>query len=97
MDHDKAMDRKINALIADSMVLVATPDNDNDLIVGYVIFDKSILHFVYIKKDFRQMGFATELIKQSLVNETIVTHLSKFSHYLLKAEYSYNPFKIPNY
>lgn len=101
IDHDKAMDKKINALVAESVVLVATPENDSDLIVGYILFGFDILHYCYVKKDFRQMGVASRLLKETDLNssfEVTSTHLSKFSHLILSKltkSYTYNPFKIP--
>lgn len=99
-EHDKAMDRKINQLVTDSSVLIATPQDDIDLIVGYLIFDDESLHYVYVKKDFRQMGIALSLIKSVEIEnrfQLVYTHLSKYSQYItnkLPPDAYYNPFKL---
>lgn len=98
IDHDKAMDRKINELIASSVVLVACPEDDPELIVGYAIFSFETLHYIYIKQAFRKMGFAHELFKSCTMpeNSITITHINKpaldiIEHLNLKFEF--NPFK----
>jgi hypothetical protein len=99
-EHDKAMDRKINQLVTDNSVLIATPLDDIELIVGYLICNDDCLHYVYVKKDFRQMGIAFKLIKSfgiENVSQLAYTHLSKYSHYItnkLPPDAHYNPFKL---
>jgi hypothetical protein len=98
-DHDKAMDRKINSMLTESMVLMATPEDDSDLIVGYMIFNQECLHYLYVKKDFRSMGISLLLLKSVDIDnhsQLIITHLSKYSHFItskLNPNYTYNPFK----
>lgn len=94
-DHDFAMDRRINDLIAESVVLIACPEDDPDTIVGYLIYVHEILHYIYIKRDFRMMGIANELVKSSgLKDEIFFTHTSKDYLYIIKAFKfaTYNPF-----
>ena len=94
-DHDLAMDRKINSLIGESVVLVACPEDDPELIVGYLIGVHNVLHYIYVKKDFRQMGVCNELLKYSnLPHDIFVTHLSKNSAHITSkfVEYTYNPY-----
>jgi GNAT superfamily N-acetyltransferase len=103
LDHDKAMDRKINAMLAQSITLVACPESDPDVIVGYVIFTNDCLHYIYVKKSFRGMGVGTDLIKsctfepdESGRRYVTASHLTQEGVAMLNRLFlwSYNPYKV---
>lgn len=73
---------------AQCLVCVA-PDEDNQ-IIGYVVFDEDTIHFCYVKHVFRKMG-----VGKKLMAETGKPHF--FSHYTKFAKYLnhgliYNPY-----
>lgn len=99
IDHDRAMDKKINEMILSSVVLVAVPEHDTDLIVGYIIFTYDCCHYVYVKNDFRMIGIATELFKAADIptDSLIVSHLSKNFIQINNSKnitFEYNPYKL---
>ena len=68
----------IEVILRRSNVLVATPKDDLTLIVGYMCHQPEVIHFVYVKKPFRQMGIATELLRAAgLSSRATVTHWTK--------------------
>jgi ribosomal protein S18 acetylase RimI-like enzyme len=58
---------KVQRLVGESNIQVACFEKDQDLIYGYVIYsmidDILVLHWVNVKKPFRRMGIAKELLK----------------------------------
>lgn len=43
--------------------VLVTPDN-TDTILGYVVYDKGAVHWIYIKRDFRESGLAKLLLER---------------------------------
>lgn len=64
----------VNNLLTRSTVRVACLEDDQDVIVAYVVYSGNCLHWVYVKKDWRKLGIATALIPDSI---EVVTHLTK--------------------
>lgn len=64
-------------------VIIVTSTQDPDLIIGYCIVEKPkdfeavILHFIYIKKDFRTLGIAKELVSRVTKPERSVFYTHK--------------------
>ena len=62
------MTRAINRLCDRAEVRVASDPLDEDTLVGFAAFTRSAsgaaeLHYVYVKRDFRQMGIARDLLE----------------------------------
>lgn len=51
--------------------VLVTPDN-HDTILGYIVYEKNVVHWIYIKRDFRESGLAKLLIDR-LPGPTILT------------------------
>lgn len=49
-------------LLAKCTVEVVTPEGKDDLILGYAVYEPGVVHWVYVKKDFRKNGIAKMLI-----------------------------------
>lgn len=49
-------------LLQRSQCLVICLREDEDAILGYVVFEKDVLHFVYVKEAWRKHGIATRLV-----------------------------------
>ena len=81
----------IASLISRSNIVIATPEDDETTIIGYVVFDKESVHFAYIKYPFRKMGIARNL--RELLPETI-----KYAtiHHAIndKMKLIFNPLKV---
>jgi len=67
-------------LLQESDVLVATPNDDTNLIYGWICYkelDNSlILHYIDVKFAFRRFGIATALINQLSHKPVSVSHLT---------------------
>lgn len=55
-------------------VRIACLIDDPDTIIGYIITEPQILHWVYVRNDWRNIGIARDLIPDNI---TYVTHLTK--------------------
>jgi hypothetical protein len=59
----RAQKPAVDALIADGETLVATPRKDTTRVMGWICFKRpDILHFIFVKKDFRLGKIARQLI-----------------------------------
>ena len=77
-------------------IRVASPKNEPDLIIGYSILSKdfSIVHWVYVKKDWRGKKVGKALLPSA---PTSVSHLTDALKDVLKTKYPntiFNPFKL---
>lgn len=99
--HHQVIDR---ILARGAKVLIATPENDEHTILGYIVYEPYnalVLHFCYVKMPFRRFGVAHKLLSPLLseagLNGTLVT----FSHWTKdmdwaseKLKLQYNPYLI---
>lgn len=82
---------KLERIMKDSRtdIRVACLIEDPSVIVGYAVTAPSTLHWVYVKKDWRQIGLAKALVPPGTQT---ATHLSKLGERLKPSHWSYNPF-----
>lgn len=71
----------INNLLDNNKCIVAADLQDSDLIYGFVIYEiaptTDILHYCYIRKDFRNNGIVHLMIKQCQKNDILaISHLT---------------------
>lgn len=87
----------IDNLLSKSTVLVACLENDEEIVFGYIVYEEDIIHYVFIKESFRQMGIAKMLVKQFLVLPDKCTHETFIADAIIK-KYNliYNPFLLYN-
>lgn len=63
------MERTVRRLCSRATVRIACDPTDEDTIVGFCAFSQPAanasaeLHYIYVKKDFRGMGYARDLLK----------------------------------
>lgn len=83
--------RVISALLKKSKTIIACLKDDPDNIVGYSVSSPSTLHWIHVKKDWRNIGIAKDLIPDSLDS---VSHLTRIAIEILKKhpEIKFNPF-----
>lgn len=83
---------KIKELLKTAQCFVCVaPDEDNQ-IIGYIVFDKDSLHYCYVKQVFRKMGVAREL-KSKAIGLEAYSHHTRYSRYLNKG-LQYDPYKF---
>lgn len=70
-------------------VRIAGFDLDEYTILGYSVYEGDTLHWVYVKKAWREMGVAKLLVKPT-TNK--ITHLTKLGKKLKRPEWSFDPF-----
>jgi len=88
----------IEHALKESYVLVAYPNTDPDVILGYLVWESTpIVHYLYIKESFRDEGLATYMIHTiaSDLSKLTVTHLTDsvcVEHVRKKYDLIYNPY-----
>lgn len=81
----------VDALLDRSEIRVAVLAETPDVILGYSITNGPILHWVFVKKAWRNQGIAKQLVGQI----TAVTHLTKPGQSIkIKKGLTYNPFLL---
>jgi len=88
----------IDRILSDSETLVASADEDDETIIGYIIFEPNVVHYLFVKEAFRNLGIAKELIGQALAGKMEFTYTSRTHHIreIIKKYpgITFNPFKL---
>ena len=77
-----AHNKTVNGLLDNCQCVVVCDGEDEDLIYGFVIYqqmkDWDVLHYVYVRKDFRGRGIGKDLIKtaKSGNDQVAISHLT---------------------
>lgn len=75
------------------LVAVAALKSNADVILGYSITeeiqDKNVVHWVYVKEDFRRIGIAKDLLPSKL---DVCTHLTSMGKQLKPKSVVFDPF-----
>lgn len=81
----------IEALLSRAVVKVVCLADEPDVVLGYAIVspDQTALHWVFVKKAWRKMGIARQLVP-STVNT--VTHLTRIGETIMPSDWKFNPF-----
>lgn len=94
--------RLIERLLQTSNCHVAVDGDDESIIVGYLIESVeqsvNVVHYIYVKKDFRNMGIAESLLRHANIgrgNNIMFTHAT-VSGFALAQGYGafYNPYLL---
>jgi hypothetical protein len=75
-----------------STIRVACLKEDQDVCLGYSVFEEDILHFVFVKSNFRRLGLATLLMPKTIKT---VTQMTSKGYLMMKRRFpeaSFNPF-----
>lgn len=90
----KHQDNLIKTLLATKQSLVVCMEDDPTHILGYIVFEPSIIHYLYIKQPFRMNGFARSLIQAAAPNamSLTITHYSRSVSYIKNIKITYNPY-----
>lgn len=84
----------IDQLVTDSGILVLADDETEDVILAWCAYEGRTLHYVFVREDFRGLGYARDLLSQ-------VPTLRAYSHRTidwqrisprLAKSWDYNPF-----
>jgi ribosomal protein S18 acetylase RimI-like enzyme len=72
--------------------LIACAEDDENQILGYIITEKEILHYIYVKGMFRKLGIGSKLMSK-LNSEVVHTHYTQpIKHFSHRYKLIYNPY-----
>lgn len=88
----KEHQEKIKHLLKDATVVVCNPPDDENQIIGYLVYKGDCLHFCYVKNVFRRIGIANKLM-------ALAPGLKTYSHHTTYARHitggmTYNPYRF---
>ncbi len=78
-------------------VLIAALKEDEDIIIGYLVAEPGVLHYVFVKDAFRKLGVARSLYEASFpdTNFTTHTHWTRTASPIIQTlKLDYNPFLL---
>lgn len=83
-------------------VLIATPTNDPEIILGFLVTEKmdqdQVIHFIFVKEELRNMGIGRRLIEESKIDldKVFFTHWTYSVNDLIKKypNISYDPYRV---
>ena len=77
-------------------VVIATMQDDQDMILGYSIINHDVLHFAYVKDAYRKQGIASMMVKICPFNQIYESNLTKLGRTIMasKAAVHVEDFKI---
>lgn len=85
----------------EALVLVATPSDDSNTILGYLVMERqgeqAVIHFAYVKTSFRKLGIAKQLMGIDIrPNERVeFTHWTRDMDWAQeKFKLTYNPYRL---
>jgi len=72
-----------------SNVVVSCLEEDPDVVLGYAVYSGEVLHWVYVKRAWRGLGIAKELVPPTCKVSTSLTKVGKVCN---KGRLVFNPF-----
>lgn len=76
--YDSSQGQLIDRLLQRSAVIVLCSPSDESEVFGYVVFERlgtrAVLHWLYVKHPFRQLGFARRLFNAARGDCALTTH-----------------------
>lgn len=90
-EYNKVIDHLLNS----STIKVACLDDDPLIILGYAVFDRDNIHYIFVKEAFRRLGIARRLVESSLILPETCTHTTFIADKIIdKFKIEFNPFKL---
>lgn len=87
----KGKDRLIKKLLETSTILVATTEEDESQILGYIVLDPETVHYCFVKEPFRKFGVGKELMKNA-TSQSFYSHHTSYTKFI-KSDLRYDPTK----
>lgn len=91
----------VEACVDRASIIVATPNDDPDLILGYVVFERFkgevICHYIYVKASYRRLGLAKtflDIVRLGKAQPVITTHMTELGMNLKRENLIYNPYLL---
>lgn len=83
--------RVLDSILAKSKITIVCLNEDPTVILGFVVYDREVLHWVFVKPVWRTNGIAKSLIPQGI---TKVTHLTTAGKAAKPKKWAFDPFLI---
>ena len=77
--------------LSTTTIAICCLKEQKDVVLGYSVSTGQVLHFVYVKKPWRQLGIAKMLIRP---DTHTVTHQTRISRSIKPREWVFDPFAI---
>lgn len=74
-------------LLKRAQVKVVVPEGDENLILAYMVCEPGVLHWIYVKRDFRKQGIAKLLLKSQYTEDPVITFTTPLGRKRLKLKY----------
>jgi hypothetical protein len=90
--HTKVIDRILSRI---PTIYIACDKTSPDTIFGYILGEGEVLHFIYVKKDFRKLGIGSTLLDTYGIPKYI-SHLTKSAKKFIENNPTvrYNPYYV---
>ena len=75
--------------------VIACAEDDANQILGYVITEHDLLHYIYVKGPFRKLGIGHKLMSSAFPNVSGIVHThytQPIKHFSHKYKLTYNPY-----
>lgn len=75
-----------------AIVRIAALKDDDDIVLGFSVSERNILHYIHVHSDYRRNGIAKALVPFEV---DTITHLTKIGHSIWKSKLPhaiFNPF-----
>lgn len=80
----------IEALINNSHVRIACLKEDEDTIIGYSVSQPPVLHWTFVRQQWRKIGLMNDLVPEGITTSSHLTNLGRLI--LRKRKWKFNPF-----
>lgn len=70
-------DRYLDVILKEGTIYIACEDQTPDFVLGYSIIEDHIIHFVFVKRDYRKNGIGTLLIKNRAIENVYRPNVTK--------------------
>ena len=89
--------KRLYRILDKSHCLVATPKDHPEIVVAYIVWEnfgpKEIIHYIYVKSDYRVMGLASLLVEVAAGDRDIIaTHKTDSLPHRGNDRYTFNPY-----
>lgn len=75
-----------------SSLLIAINETDEDQYLGYLVHEKDLIHFCYVKVLFQKQGIASLMMKEVTGKRAEFSHYTPAVGFFRKYRLSYNPY-----
>jgi len=76
-----------------SVAVLCDPE-DSDHIIGWICYEEDCLHFIFVKYNFRRLGFGAELLAEAdLPEECEVSWRTPALNFFKNYEWTWNPYR----